>query len=118
MKKTDLTTSPILKLESVRLLSAAGKILPASNAIKALLKKNEVKLFDFQLVPGLDPCAMGHDCEHICVNSNASFYCKCRSGYTLNVDKKTCSPKRKNALWIPAAATVFFFILFYIFFLS
>ncbi|XP_017267238.1 matrilin-3a isoform X3 [Kryptolebias marmoratus] len=42
---------------------------------------------------GLDPCSMGHDCEHICVNSNASFYCKCRSGYFLNADKRTCSPK-------------------------
>ncbi|XP_018550479.1 matrilin-3a [Lates calcarifer] len=42
---------------------------------------------------GLDPCAMGHDCEHICVNSNASYYCKCRNGYILNADKKTCSLK-------------------------
>ncbi|XP_053737529.1 matrilin-3a [Synchiropus splendidus] len=43
---------------------------------------------------GLDPCAMGNDCEHICVNSNASFYCKCRNGYILNADKKTCSQKQ------------------------
>ncbi|TMS12536.1 hypothetical protein E3U43_017494 [Larimichthys crocea] len=42
---------------------------------------------------GLDPCAMGHDCDHICVNSNASYYCKCRNGYILNADKKTCSLK-------------------------
>ncbi|CAF90336.1 unnamed protein product, partial [Tetraodon nigroviridis] len=40
---------------------------------------------------GVDPCAVGHDCEHICVNSNASYYCKCRNGYILNADKKTCS---------------------------
>uniref|UniRef100_A0A3B3YQN2 VWFA domain-containing protein n=1 Tax=Poecilia mexicana TaxID=48701 RepID=A0A3B3YQN2_9TELE len=46
---------------------------------------------------GLDPCAMGHDCEHICINSNASFYCKCQSGYVLNADKKTCSPKQARA---------------------
>ncbi|XP_071324155.1 matrilin-3a isoform X1 [Trachinotus anak] len=43
---------------------------------------------------GLDPCAMGHECEHICVNSNASYYCKCRNGYILNADKKTCSLKQ------------------------
>ncbi|KAM3861057.1 matrilin-3a [Diretmus argenteus] len=43
---------------------------------------------------GLDPCAMGHDCEHTCVNSNASYYCKCRSGYILNTDQKTCSLKQ------------------------
>ncbi|XP_061610913.1 matrilin-3a [Phyllopteryx taeniolatus] len=39
---------------------------------------------------GLDPCSTGNDCEHTCVNSNASFYCKCRSGYILNADQKTC----------------------------
>uniref|UniRef100_A0A3B3ZD81 VWFA domain-containing protein n=1 Tax=Periophthalmus magnuspinnatus TaxID=409849 RepID=A0A3B3ZD81_9GOBI len=43
---------------------------------------------------GVDPCAMGHDCQHICVNSNASFYCKCRTGFILNADKKTCSLKQ------------------------
>ncbi|XP_003971908.2 matrilin-3a isoform X1 [Takifugu rubripes] len=43
---------------------------------------------------GVDPCAMGHDCEHVCVNSNASYYCKCRNGYILNADKKTCSLKQ------------------------
>uniref|UniRef100_A0A3Q1FAI0 Matrilin 3a n=1 Tax=Acanthochromis polyacanthus TaxID=80966 RepID=A0A3Q1FAI0_9TELE len=43
---------------------------------------------------GVDPCAMGHDCQHICVNSNASYYCKCRIGYILNADKKTCSVKQ------------------------
>ncbi|XP_069370805.1 matrilin-3a isoform X1 [Paralichthys olivaceus] len=42
---------------------------------------------------GLDPCATGHECQHICVNSNASFYCKCRAGYILNADMKTCSLK-------------------------
>ncbi|XP_043963257.1 matrilin-3a [Gambusia affinis] len=46
---------------------------------------------------GLDPCAMGHDCEHICINSNTSFYCKCQIGYVLNADKKTCSPKQARA---------------------
>ncbi|CAL8318005.1 unnamed protein product [Merluccius merluccius] len=46
---------------------------------------------------GVDPCAMGHDCDHICVNSNASYYCKCRNGYILNTDKKTCSMKQVKA---------------------
>ncbi|XP_063039580.1 matrilin-3b isoform X1 [Engraulis encrasicolus] len=40
---------------------------------------------------GLDRCALGHDCQHICISSNASYTCKCRDGYTLNADKKTCS---------------------------
>ncbi|XP_056150120.1 matrilin-3a [Lampris incognitus] len=42
---------------------------------------------------GVDPCTMGHDCEHICVSSSASYHCKCRSGYVLNGDKRTCSLK-------------------------
>uniref|UniRef100_A0A3Q2C9G3 Matrilin 3a n=1 Tax=Cyprinodon variegatus TaxID=28743 RepID=A0A3Q2C9G3_CYPVA len=46
---------------------------------------------------GVDPCAMGHDCEHICINSNASYYCKCRNGYVLNADKRTCSLKQVRA---------------------
>ncbi|XP_054618554.1 matrilin-3-like [Dunckerocampus dactyliophorus] len=46
---------------------------------------------------GLDPCAVGNDCEHTCINSNASFYCKCRNGYILNADQKTCSLKQVKA---------------------
>ncbi|XP_076841852.1 matrilin-3b isoform X1 [Brachyhypopomus gauderio] len=46
---------------------------------------------------GLDACALGHDCDHICVNTNASYYCKCRVGYILNPDKKTCSEAKEEA---------------------
>uniref|UniRef100_A0A3B4EQ38 Matrilin 3b n=1 Tax=Pundamilia nyererei TaxID=303518 RepID=A0A3B4EQ38_9CICH len=41
----------------------------------------------------LEPCAQGHNCQHICVNSGDSYNCKCRPGYILNLDKKTCSRK-------------------------
>ncbi|XP_040917358.1 matrilin-3-like isoform X3 [Toxotes jaculatrix] len=40
---------------------------------------------------GLDACAQGHNCQHICVNNGNSYSCKCRLGYVLNPDKKTCS---------------------------
>ncbi|KAI7805864.1 putative matrilin-3, partial [Triplophysa rosa] len=40
---------------------------------------------------GFDACALGHNCEHFCVNNNASYFCKCREGYVLNSDKKTCA---------------------------
>ncbi|XP_076605426.1 uncharacterized protein LOC143332062 isoform X6 [Chaetodon auriga] len=40
---------------------------------------------------GLDACAQGHNCQHICVNSGNSYNCDCRAGYVLNPDKKTCS---------------------------
>ncbi|XP_058235652.1 matrilin-3a [Hemibagrus wyckioides] len=43
---------------------------------------------------GTDPCAMGNDCEHICVSSGSSFYCKCQKNYILNEDQRTCSLKR------------------------
>uniref|UniRef100_A0A672HTA0 Matrilin 3b n=1 Tax=Salarias fasciatus TaxID=181472 RepID=A0A672HTA0_SALFA len=42
---------------------------------------------------GLDPCAQGHSCQHICVNSGISYTCQCRQGYVLNPDRKTCSRK-------------------------
>ncbi|XP_034713312.1 matrilin-3-like isoform X7 [Etheostoma cragini] len=40
---------------------------------------------------GLDACSQGHNCQHICVNFGNSYNCKCRNGYVLNPDKKTCS---------------------------
>ncbi|KAM3595435.1 uncharacterized protein V6R79_023511 [Siganus canaliculatus] len=40
---------------------------------------------------GWDACAQGHNCQHICVNNGNSYDCKCRTGYVLNPDKKTCS---------------------------
>ncbi|XP_066533653.1 matrilin-3a [Hoplias malabaricus] len=41
-----------------------------------------------------DPCASENDCEHICVSSGSSYHCKCRKGYILNEDQKTCSLKQ------------------------
>ncbi|KAL6486532.1 hypothetical protein MHYP_G00059240 [Metynnis hypsauchen] len=48
---------------------------------------------DGSAIAGLDHCEMGHDCEHICVNSDGSYHCECRMGFVLNEDKKTCSRK-------------------------
>ncbi|KAH0619101.1 hypothetical protein JD844_018769 [Phrynosoma platyrhinos] len=40
----------------------------------------------------IDACADGrHGCEHQCVSSHGSYTCRCRTGYQLNQDKKTCS---------------------------
>ena len=63
-----------------------------------LLAREPGSIPESRLVPGLDSCAMGHQCEHICVNSNVSHYCKCRARYFLNPDMKTCSLKRKSFL--------------------
>lgn len=43
----------------------------------------------------LDSCAQGHNCQHSCINSGASYICKCPMGYVLNEDKKTCSRKNR-----------------------
>lgn len=50
------------------------------------------------LFSGLDACAQGHNCQHICVNRGDSYDCKCHTGYVLNQDKKTCSRKNLNFL--------------------
>uniref|UniRef100_A0A8P4GH94 Matrilin 3b n=1 Tax=Dicentrarchus labrax TaxID=13489 RepID=A0A8P4GH94_DICLA len=47
---------------------------------------------------GLDACSQGHNCQHICVNNGISYSCKCRAGYVLNLDKKTCSRSDPCAL--------------------
>ncbi|KAK1171773.1 matrilin-3a [Acipenser oxyrinchus oxyrinchus] len=45
---------------------------------------------------GEDICSLGtHGCEHICVSTTDSYYCKCQDGYILNEDKKTCSREVK-----------------------
>ncbi|XP_029899933.1 matrilin-3b isoform X2 [Myripristis murdjan] len=46
---------------------------------------------------GVDACALGHDCQHICVSNGNSYTCKCRVGYVLNADKKTCSSSDRCA---------------------
>uniref|UniRef100_A0A8C8J2A2 Matrilin 2 n=1 Tax=Oncorhynchus tshawytscha TaxID=74940 RepID=A0A8C8J2A2_ONCTS len=43
---------------------------------------------------GLDPCSLGnHGCEHDCVNTEDSFMCRCREGYKLRPDNRTCQSK-------------------------
>jgi len=43
-------------------------------------------------VPVIDYCSFGNDsCEHECVSVLKGFNCRCKDGYTLNDDKKTCT---------------------------
>ncbi|XP_028942451.1 matrilin-2-like, partial [Antrostomus carolinensis] len=32
-----------------------------------------------------------HHCDHFCINTPGSYVCKCKQGYILNADQKTCS---------------------------
>nr|XP_033790220.1 matrilin-2 isoform X2 [Geotrypetes seraphini] len=37
-------------------------------------------------------CAtVAHGCDHFCINTPGSYVCKCKQGYLLNPDHKTCS---------------------------
>uniref|UniRef100_A0A8D0GG69 Matrilin 4 n=1 Tax=Sphenodon punctatus TaxID=8508 RepID=A0A8D0GG69_SPHPU len=44
------------------------------------------------LSAAIDACADGkHGCEHQCISSEGSYTCRCRTGYFLNQDEKTCT---------------------------
>ena len=32
-----------------------------------------------------------HGCDHVCVNTNGSYYCNCREGFVLSSNGRTCS---------------------------
>ena len=49
-----------------------------------------------QLFPSIDinECDDNNGgCEQNCTNTDGSFQCGCRSGFTLNEDRRTCSGK-------------------------
>ncbi|XP_075879404.1 uncharacterized protein LOC142886272 isoform X2 [Nelusetta ayraudi] len=48
---------------------------------------------------GLDVCAQGNNtCQHICISDGDSFKCKCRVGFVLNADQKSCSQELRSEL--------------------
>ena len=32
------------------------------------------------------------DCEHLCINTQGSYHCGCRDGFSLRPDNRTCEP--------------------------
>ena len=54
------------------------------------LSKN-YRYYNFFLLLDIDECAADTDgCNQICTNTEGSFECSCRSGFTLLDDGKTC----------------------------
>ncbi|XP_072425642.1 cartilage matrix protein-like [Chiloscyllium punctatum] len=53
--------------------------------IQTLLSEFQTKICDTDLCG-----VIGHGCEQICVNTPGSFICKCKKGFVLNSDQKTC----------------------------
>lgn len=68
--------------------------LLASLSTRVCLNKSCTGFRDHVSSPGVDPCALGHECQHICIDTDDSYICRCRAGYVLNPDEKTCT--RKN----------------------
>uniref|UniRef100_A0A663ESH6 Matrilin 4 n=1 Tax=Aquila chrysaetos chrysaetos TaxID=223781 RepID=A0A663ESH6_AQUCH len=47
------------------------------------------------LSPVIDYCSFGnHSCQHECVSIPNGHYCRCRSGFTLQPDSKSCRARR------------------------
>ncbi|XP_041045249.1 matrilin-2-like [Carcharodon carcharias] len=53
--------------------------------IQTLLSEFQTKICDTDLCG-----VVGHGCEQICINTPGSYICKCKKGFILNSDKKTC----------------------------
>uniref|UniRef100_A0A672GQG2 Matrilin 2 n=1 Tax=Salarias fasciatus TaxID=181472 RepID=A0A672GQG2_SALFA len=50
-----------------------------------------ISVFQSKLCGGIDYCDLGnHGCEHDCVSVPESYICRCKKGYVLNLDGKTC----------------------------
>ena len=45
--------------------------------------------------PDFDECqnSSSNNCQQLCVNFPASFFCDCRGGYELNADGRSCDGK-------------------------
>ncbi|KAF5915181.1 hypothetical protein HPG69_011644 [Diceros bicornis minor] len=66
--------------------------LPAGADITALEEAQSLKKRLPFLPSGINYCALNKPgCEHECVNTEEGHYCRCRRGYTLDPNGKTCS---------------------------
>lgn len=53
------------------------------------------------LSSGINYCALNKPgCEHECVNTEEGHYCRCRRGYNLDPNGKTCSRECAPGVWV------------------
>ena len=50
----------------------------------------------------IDECQSGTSgCQQLCTNTVGSFFCRCRAGYSLNSDARTCRGDLENVEIVP-----------------
>lgn len=56
----------------------------------------------------IDACADGrHGCEHHCISARGTYSCRCRAGYYLNQDRRSCTSKVPIPLPAPSLRSSF-----------
>lgn len=67
-----------------------------------LIASQSLKEGLYFLPSGINYCALNKPgCEHECVNTEEGHYCRCRRGYTLDPNGKTCSREYAPGVWVP-----------------
>ena len=57
----------------------------------------------FDLLVDVNECLTGeHNCSHNCSNTPGSFECKCRDGYSLDLDGSSCSGEYIQSFQFPS----------------
>ena len=83
--------------------------------IKAVYTYNKLcsqllTLYHFLYITDIDECASGNGgCGGECTNTEGSFSCSCRDGFTLNSDGRRCDGKRPVILSLHGAGDVYSF---------
>uniref|UniRef100_A0A8B9JRP7 Matrilin 2 n=1 Tax=Astyanax mexicanus TaxID=7994 RepID=A0A8B9JRP7_ASTMX len=65
-----------------------------------------ISVFNSTLCTDMDPClVVDHQCEHNCVSTGASYVCRCRKGFILQPDGKSCQGESDPSSPSPSPST-------------
>nr|XP_018903909.1 PREDICTED: tolloid-like protein 1 isoform X1 [Bemisia tabaci] len=74
-----------------------GPIQSVNNVLRVHFTSDETEArtgFRIKFIVDMDECEIRNGgCQHICVNTLGSFYCKCRSGFSLLANGYGCKPE-------------------------